>query len=54
MKNINLSGLLPFSRFVKNDEYWNIQFLNRNIESLIIEFDDKIELTETAIKQIGL
>ena len=54
VKNINLSGLLPFSRFVKNDEYWNIQFLNRNIESLIIEFDDKIELTETAIKQIGL
>ena len=54
IRTINHRELMPCNRFLKNDEYWNVKFPNRNIEFLIIEFEQKIELTDSAIKQIGL
>lgn len=54
VKTINYRELMPYNRFLKNDEYWNIRFPNRDIESLIIKFEYGIELTDSAIKQIGL
>ena len=54
VKTINYRGLMPYNRFLKNDEYWNVRFLDRNIEDLLTKFEYGIELTPTAIKQIGL
>ena len=51
---INDGKLLPYHRLIKNDEYFNVRFLDRNIEDLLTEFEYGIELTSTAIKQIGL
>ena len=51
---INDGKLLPYHRLIKNDEYFNVRFLDRNIEDLLTEFEYGIELTPTAIKQIGL
>ena len=54
VKFINDGELLPYHRLIKNDEYFNVRFLDRNIEDLLTEFEYGIELTPTAIKQIGL
>ena len=54
VKFINDGELSPYHRLVKNDEYFNVRFLDRNIEDLLTEFEYGIELTPTAIKQIGL
>ena len=51
---INDGKLLPYHRLIKNDEYFNVRFLDRNIEDLLTEFEYGIELASTAIKQIGL
>lgn len=52
VKFINDGELLPYHRLTKNDEYFNVRFLDRNIEDLLTEFEYGIELTPTAIKQI--
>ena len=54
VKFINDGELLPYHRLIKNDEYFNVRFLDRNIEDLLTEFEYGIELASTAIKQIGL
>ena len=51
---INDGKLLPYHRLIKNNEYFNVRFLDRNIEDLLTEFEYGIELTPTAIKQIEL
>mgnify|MGYP003589776740 CR=1 FL=1 len=53
VKFINDGELLPYHRLIKNDEYFNVRFLDRNIEDLLTEFEYGIELTPTAIKQIS-
>lgn len=52
VKFINDGELLPYHRLTKNDEYFNVRFLDRNIEDLLTEFEYGIELAQTAIKQI--
>ena len=54
VKFINDGELLPYHRLIKNDEYFNVRFSDRNIEDLLTEFEYGIELTPTVIKQIGL
>ena len=47
VKFINDGELLPYHRLIKNDEYFNVRFLDRNIEDLLTEFEYGIELTPT-------
>lgn len=52
VKFINNGELLPYHRLTKNNEYFNVRFLDRNIEDLLTEFEYGIELTPAALYTI--